>query len=261
MSKPIVHAKSSAKKFGGKAKDYIEIHDFIDSTKAHIADSRHRALLHNTFGCFLVEKVFGHTLVNSNNDRVSTRDVAELHIIEDLGVIPSVQDWLSRMPIVDDAEFKQGTASGSALAEYIKTGHVNAHKEKIALAADLEPFLIAEFEKLDPSKVNSVRWTQYTPGFNDGEPCMFGVRDMYYATSRDHNWEEDEDKEGDGRLPEADEKKLREWIKKGYHKANEPYWPHEIPKELFELAFGDGKAIIWRRGDKELIQKDYDCGY
>jgi hypothetical protein len=27
--------------------------------------------------------------------------------------------------------------------------------------------------------VESVRWTQYTPYFNDGEPCVFGANDCY----------------------------------------------------------------------------------
>lgn len=26
----------------------------------------------------------------------------------------------------------------------------------------------------------AVRWTQYTPYFNDGEPCVFGVNSVYY---------------------------------------------------------------------------------
>lgn len=95
--KPMVHARTSAKKFGGKDSDYQAIHDFIDSSKAHIADVRHRALLHSSFGCYLVEKVFGLTLTNSDGKIVSTRDIAEAHILEDLGRIPSVQDYLQHL--------------------------------------------------------------------------------------------------------------------------------------------------------------------
>lgn len=62
---------------------------------------RHRALLHSSWGCYLVEKVFGITLVNSNGREVSTRDVAEQHIIDDLGRIPTPQDYLEGMPIYD----------------------------------------------------------------------------------------------------------------------------------------------------------------
>lgn len=97
--KPYIHAKISAKKFGGIPEDYVEIHDFIDSSKQCLADIRHRALLHSTFGCFMVEKVFGHTFINSDGKEVSPRDVAENHIIEDLGTIPTVERWLQNLPI------------------------------------------------------------------------------------------------------------------------------------------------------------------
>jgi hypothetical protein len=95
--KPFIHAHISAKKFGGKPSDYQSIHDFIDSTKAHHADVRHRALLHSSWGCFLVEKVFGITMVNSDGREFSTRDIAEQHILDDLGSIPSVSHWLNNM--------------------------------------------------------------------------------------------------------------------------------------------------------------------
>lgn len=97
--KPYLHGKLSVKKFGGKPEDYQEIHDFIDSTKAHIADVRHRALLHSSWGIFMVEKIFGTNITNSDNKLVSTRDIAEEHILEDLGRIPSVQDYLGNMTI------------------------------------------------------------------------------------------------------------------------------------------------------------------
>ncbi len=97
MSKPHIHAVSSAKKYGGVPEDYIDIHNWFDQTKAHVADARHRALLHNSFGCFLAEQVFGETRINSAKLVYSVRDVAEQHIIEDLGWIPSVQDYLTHM--------------------------------------------------------------------------------------------------------------------------------------------------------------------
>jgi len=33
MSHPLLHAKSSVKKFGGKVEDYIDIHNWFDATK------------------------------------------------------------------------------------------------------------------------------------------------------------------------------------------------------------------------------------
>lgn len=97
--KPYIHARISAKKFGGVAEDYLAIHDFMDSTKASHPDVRHRAILHNSFGCFLAEKIFGHNIINADGKEVSVRDVAEAHVIEDLGYIPTLTDWLSEMPV------------------------------------------------------------------------------------------------------------------------------------------------------------------
>lgn len=98
--KPHLHARISVRRFGGEEADYIEIHEFIDSSKAHFADVRHRALLHSSWGCYLVEKVFGRMWKLANGREVSTRDIAEQHILDDLGRIPSVQDYLQHMPIV-----------------------------------------------------------------------------------------------------------------------------------------------------------------
>ena len=99
--KPFLHARLSVKKFKGKSEDYMAIHDFIDSTKAALPDVRHRAILHSAFGCFMVEQVFGTTFINSDGYEVSTRDVAEEHILEDLGFIPTIEQWLTELPIRD----------------------------------------------------------------------------------------------------------------------------------------------------------------
>lgn len=99
--KPFIHAKNSANKFGGKPDDYIEIHNFMDSSKSVVPDMRHRAIFHSAFGCFIVEKVFGVTITNSDGIEVSTRDIAEEHILEDLGRIPTLQDWLNEMQFQD----------------------------------------------------------------------------------------------------------------------------------------------------------------
>lgn len=100
MSKPWIHAESSARKFGGRPEDYIEIHNLLDSSKATIADSRHRALTHTSwFVGVILEKIFGVTLMNSAGKQVSVRDVGEQHVLEDFGgrFIPSAQDYLAEM--------------------------------------------------------------------------------------------------------------------------------------------------------------------
>ena len=97
--KPMIHARSSVRKYGGKAEDYLPIHQFMDSSKASLGDVRHRAILHSTFGCFLVESQFGVEMNNSDGKPFSPRDVAEDHCIEDLGFIPTMEQWLGNMKI------------------------------------------------------------------------------------------------------------------------------------------------------------------
>jgi len=56
MAHPIKHAESSARKFGGKAEDYLAIHNWFDESKAFLSDFRHRALRHHAEGIFLCER-------------------------------------------------------------------------------------------------------------------------------------------------------------------------------------------------------------
>jgi hypothetical protein len=48
----------------------------------------------NAEGICLAEKLFGATLVNSDGKQVPVRYVGEQHVREDLGRIPTAQDWL-----------------------------------------------------------------------------------------------------------------------------------------------------------------------
>ncbi len=95
--KPSIHAIIHSKKFGGVASDYLAINEFMDSSKSTIADNRHRALFHNSMGPFIAERIFGSTITNSDGKAISVREIAEQHIIEDLGFIPSVSDYLQEM--------------------------------------------------------------------------------------------------------------------------------------------------------------------
>ena len=100
MSKPIYHAMSSVKKYGGNTDDYIDIHNFMDSSKGALPDNRHRALTHNSwFISVVIEKVFGVSRVNSDGRIYSTRQIAEDHCLEDFNMkfIPTAQDFLGNM--------------------------------------------------------------------------------------------------------------------------------------------------------------------
>lgn len=113
--KPFLHARISANKFGGIPEDYIEIHDWFDSTKAHIPDARHRLVLHNSYGIYLCEQVFGEIvqmpngtfkrapyITISTGKKISVRDIAEQHVIDDLGHIPTLADCFEQAELSEE---------------------------------------------------------------------------------------------------------------------------------------------------------------
>jgi hypothetical protein len=136
MSKADIHAGSSAQKFGGNAGDYLELHEFMDSSKAFLGDNRHRAVFHSTAGAYYMQKIFGvdfnalgelmrkydlpnefisdfmallehnraHGVhwMNSAGEQIHVRSIAEQHILEDFRqrFIPTLQDYLCNMKLL-----------------------------------------------------------------------------------------------------------------------------------------------------------------
>jgi hypothetical protein len=101
MGDILQHAESSAKKFGGVPKDYFKIHEVLDCSKLFLADWRHRSVLHNTFGVYLLERwIIGPTFIReSDGVECCTRTVATQHIMEDLNMVPTLGEFLREMPL------------------------------------------------------------------------------------------------------------------------------------------------------------------
>jgi hypothetical protein len=117
--KPWIHAESSAKRWGGKPEDYIEIHNLMDSSKAAIGDNRHRALTHNAwFIGTILERVFGVTITNSED-----------HVLEDYGMkfIPSAQDFLQEIEFKNWMQNGRGEPPSFAKIAARKTRKVQQH--------------------------------------------------------------------------------------------------------------------------------------
>lgn len=95
------HAVSSARTFGGTPEQFQALHDWFDASKQLHGDYRHRALRHHAHGIFECERVFGTTLPivleNGRVRQVPTRLVAEQHVMEDHGYIPTLSDWLKEI--------------------------------------------------------------------------------------------------------------------------------------------------------------------
>jgi hypothetical protein len=102
MANPLIHSKSSVKRFGGKVEDYLPIHILLDSPKTTMNNNTSRMLTHNIWFCYeIIPKIFGYNIINSDGKSVDTVDIAMLHCAEDFRMsgIPTVQDYLENMVV------------------------------------------------------------------------------------------------------------------------------------------------------------------
>jgi len=110
-----------------------------------------------------------------------------------------------------------------------------------ALQAEGSDAIIEEcqafFEK-NPD-IKALGWLQYTPSFNDGEPCTFGVGELHVTTEDNY---EDLD--------------LYEWE---YCSDDDLYGNILSNEDLLLTVFGDDKQIIITRDGIDISY--YDCGY
>ncbi len=73
------HAVSSSRKFGGDPDEYLKLHEWLDASKSHMADFRHRALRHHSEGIFMLESLFwqhDHALDRPRSPRAVHRGAA-----------------------------------------------------------------------------------------------------------------------------------------------------------------------------------------
>ena len=118
MANPLIHSKSSVKRWGGKVEDYLPIHELIDSPKATMNNNSARLLTHNTwFAYTIIPKIFGYNIINSDGKSDDTIDIAMLHIAEDFRMkfVPTPQDYLKHLEVqpwmnngVKDLDNEQG---------------------------------------------------------------------------------------------------------------------------------------------------------
>jgi hypothetical protein len=95
---PVDHARSSVTQWGGVIEDYLPIHNWFDETKQYTGDFTHRAMRHHAAGVEWCIEKFGNVIsvVNDSGEcvKVPVKLIAERHVTEDCGRVPTVQDWL-----------------------------------------------------------------------------------------------------------------------------------------------------------------------
>lgn len=140
MSHPLTHSENAVRKWGGKVEDYLPIHSWFDESKALIADWRHRALRHHAQGVFDCEQLFGPYITNSDGRQVPTRYIGEQHVIEDLGFIPTFQDYVECMTIEKwmgkVGEHRRLKQDRERKYKKLMEGHEDEQRERIGTTTD-----------------------------------------------------------------------------------------------------------------------------
>lgn len=88
------HCISSANGYGGQPEDYTAIHKWMDRGRTGTNRLLHRMLAHHTQGIADAVALFGDTITISTGRKVPTSLLAEQHIVEDLGFVPTLDDYL-----------------------------------------------------------------------------------------------------------------------------------------------------------------------
>jgi len=123
-------------------------------------------------------------------------------------------------------------------------------------------------------KLKVVKWNQFIPSFNDGDPCTFKMTDIVYSNCPDHSkisgygeiedMDEDEYEEAFGEFWATDSSSLKvdsdlspEEVEtvKAFDKVISSYTMHDV----LEATFGSDATVTCT--PEEVFTEEYYCGY
>jgi hypothetical protein len=106
-------------------------------------------------------------------------------------------------------------------------------------------------------QLESVTWRQYTPYFNDGDPCYFRVGE-FEANFDGEDYDEEEDEEEEVVEEEAPEEVVEEPV--DYDAINDAVYElaDELPEEVLEHVFGDHVTITATRDGFDITEYEHD---
>ena len=108
------------------------------------------------------------------------------------------------------------------------------------------------FESLP--EVLAIKWTQYTPYFNDGDTCTFGVNEPQAQIEEGEDFRDGYDftSTWEGRVPSERDNTIRKGLDALYAKFQKV-------EEVFEEVFGDHSEItVKRNGEVEIEEYEHD---
>jgi len=109
--------------------------------------------------------------------------------------------------------------------------------------------------------INTIFWTQFTPGFNDGDPCEFNIHGPYFTTTYwedvDSGYEDSEDVYDNDELLIKLNGNGNEELSADIKAFSEAFGMIE---DHLKSTFGSYGAFI-RIHVGGIEKEDYDCGY
>lgn len=139
-----------------------------------------------------------------------------------------------------------------AAAEMVKEAKRQARETAAAL---VKPTL-QNFLKENP-EIKTVMWTQYTPYFNDGEPCVFGVHEPEFLTVKRDDF--DYEAEGSVYISSYRGYQFNEGVSEATWKAclELKNTLNDLEDELGEI-FGDHVAVIVNEDGVSVQEYEHD---
>lgn len=112
--------------------------------------------------------------------------------------------------------------------------------------------------------VKAITWTQYTPYFNDGEPCVFGVGEMFALSKKSYKaWKDDggyvEEYAVTSSWGEYDPAENGGLTKEEFE-ATKNFIDniHKLSDDIFEDMFGDHVEVIATKKGFEVEEYSHD---
>ena len=88
-----------ASRMGRRRSRLLTDPEWFDESSEHVNDLRHRLMRHHSQGIAECVRRFGRLLTLSNGRQVPMKKIAERHIVEDLGFVPAVADWVRSLKL------------------------------------------------------------------------------------------------------------------------------------------------------------------
>lgn len=133
----------------------------------------------------------------------------------------------------------------------------NAKKEVQAKARTAVGALFKAFFAANEG-ITAIRWTQYTPYFNDGEPCEFSTNEPYACTKKGAKFSQIDDDEDVHEEEDDDLFQDAYDLRDGPTKEALRSIGRAFDNDIFLAAFGDHAQIIATREGFHVTEYSHD---